>query len=280
MANVEVTEREGLKLGLVRLDTGRGFITGMASVVEELLTLLAIDMVLLGVVHQNAKGQSFLSLIGRCSTRARGIDLNAVLGRWHGGGHPAAAAASLKLCTADSGAGMGAEGEEEEECPSPMEETRAVMEEALRMIVEQVPPEVRAAELMTKTVTTIRPSDTMEHALALMNRMQHKAMPVMEEEEEGEGVLTRQLLGMLKYRDVVKAAQASKGQQQVKAWMRRDPVTVFEDTPFTELEEVLMDKQAGRLHVVDREGRLLGLVTRTDILRQHKLYSQTERRVS
>ena len=65
MSAVELCEREGLRIGVVPLDTGRGFITGMSSVAEELLQLLACDVVLLGVVHQNAKDQSFLSLIGR-----------------------------------------------------------------------------------------------------------------------------------------------------------------------------------------------------------------------
>ena len=37
--------------------------------------------------------------------------------------------------------------------------------------------------------------------------------------------------------------------------------------------------EGGRLPVVDEEGKLLGLVTRTDVLRQHKLYDGLNRRV-
>ena len=45
------------------------------------------------------QAQPFLSLIGRGSARAErsAVDLNKVLARWQGGGHPAAAAASIKL---------------------------------------------------------------------------------------------------------------------------------------------------------------------------------------
>ena len=100
-----------------------------------------------------------------------------------------------------------------------------------------------------------------------------QATPVV----DGEG----RLMGMLKYRDVVKAAQAGKGSQQVKAWMRRDVVTLPETMPLSEVEAVLIAKQAGRLPVVDRAGVLRGLVTRTDVLRQHKLYGeQLTRRVA
>eukprot|EP00966_Prymnesium_polylepis_P060174 1396035-Prymnesium_polylepis.1 len=64
MSNMRLRQHEGLKLGSVVLDTGRGFVTGMASVCEELQQLLGCDIVMLGVVHANAKGQTFLSLIG------------------------------------------------------------------------------------------------------------------------------------------------------------------------------------------------------------------------
>ena len=41
----------------VQLYTGRGFVTGMAAVAEELIALMSLDVILLCVVHQNAKGQ-------------------------------------------------------------------------------------------------------------------------------------------------------------------------------------------------------------------------------
>jgi len=97
MRDVESVEAEGIAIGAVVLDTGRGFVTGMSAVAEELVQLLSFDVLLLGITHRNAKEQSFLSLIGRCSARAYAVDLNAVMGRYNGGGHPAAAAASLRL---------------------------------------------------------------------------------------------------------------------------------------------------------------------------------------
>ena len=100
-----------------------------------------------------------------------------------------------------------------------------------------------------------------------------QAMPVV----DSLGVL----LGMVKFRDVVKAAQAGKGEQAVKAWMRRDVVTMQADTPFDQLESALVAPSApGRLPVVDAQGTLLGLVTRTDVLRQHQYYGGMSRRVA
>ena len=56
--------------------------------------------------------------------------------------------------------------------------------------------------------------------------------------------------------------------------MRREVTTVHRDTPLAEIEAALIDGQTGRLPVVDHDGVLLGLVTRTDVLRQHKLYGE------
>eukprot|EP00966_Prymnesium_polylepis_P116572 2694141-Prymnesium_polylepis.1 len=66
---------------------------------------------------------------------------------------------------------------------------------------------------MSKSVASVQPEDTMEHAYNLMQRIQRKGVPVT----DADGAL----MGTLKFRDVVKAAQTGKAQQLVKAWMRR-----------------------------------------------------------
>ena len=288
MDEMRLAQHEGLKLGWVALDTGRGFVTGMASVAEELLQLLACDVVFIGVIHTNAKKQPFLSLIGRCSARAEGrkIDLNEILQNWKGGGHPAAAAASIKLRTGEvvprddatkqppssGGEAVAVVEAEDEEAVREREEEEAreeaywVMQQAVAMLVKQVPEQVRASDLMTKSIIACKPTDSMDDTLALMNKMRKRAVPVCSDDGE------MKLLGFIKYRDPIKAAQSGKGHQNVKAWMRKEYMTVEPDTPFTEMEELLLEGSTGRLHVVDDDGRLIGLVSRTDVLRHYDHY--------
>ena len=284
MRSIEIRRHEGLKLGWVVLDTGRGFVTGMASVCEELLQLLAVDVSLVGVVHCNAKAQPFLSLIGRASARAErnAIDLSAVLGKWQGGGHPAAAAASIKLQgpEPDPAAEVGAQLDEQAEAEAraaalshgALAQARAIAEEAVEAVVGQVPQQARATELMTKTIHGCAANVTMDDALELMNRLRRRAIPVLGDDGK--------LLGYLKYRDPIRAAQAGKGQQQVKAWMRRELITIGPDATFAEMEQELLEGDTGRLHVVDDGGRLLGLVSRTDMLRHYQYYKGMNRRVA
>jgi len=301
MHDIQHVDHEGLKIGIVSLDTGRGFVTGMSAVAEELLQLMSFDVILLGITHENAKRQMFLSLIGRCSPRAGAVDLNVVMGTFSGGGHPAAAAASMRLGLLEPSAEVqptakaevtavaaGVKGKHpvpaNAPAPAPppaleakadtralQDEAHAALQEALEIVLSQVPTQVTAGELMTKTVFTCSTEDTMEEAMGLMNRMGKKAMPVTDAESK--------LCGMLKFRDVVKAAQTGKGGQQVKAWARRDVVTIPVEAPLRVIEEVLIETGTGRLLVTDEESNLLGLVTRTDVLRQHRMYGHLNKRV-
>ena len=129
-----VTEHHGLKVSVVTVDTGRGFITGMARVAEELMELGSSDVVLLGVVHFNAKGHAFLNLIGRCGSRAVTVDLNTLMSSFGGGGHPAAAAASVRL-TVEGEHFPGWKGEGEEH-----ELSEEALRAAARLEAEVTPP--------------------------------------------------------------------------------------------------------------------------------------------
>ncbi|KOO22745.1 polya polymerase [Chrysochromulina tobinii] len=253
MRDVQSCEHEGLKVGTVCLDTGRGFVTGMSAVCEELLQLLSFDALLLGITHRNAKQQSFLSLIGRCSPRASAVDLNDVMGQ------PAVAVEEVdELPRALPNAP-----------PSVVAEARSLLNRALEHVISQVPEQPTAEDLMTKTVFSCSPGDTMEEAMKMMNRIAKKAVPVIDDE--------RKLMGMLKFSDVVKAEQAGKGQQLVKVWMRRDVVTIAPEAKFDKVEQLIIDTGSGRLPVTDENGVLLGLVTRTDVLRQHRMYGRLGR---
>lgn len=153
--------------------------------------------------------------------------------------------------------------------------------------------QVCAADVMSKGIATVGPEDTMHHAFNMMKRIQRKGIPVVDTDGS--------LMGMLKFRDVAKAGKTGKSQQLVKAWMRRQVghsflilrgpralsrclllqvPTVSPGMPFNELEEFLIERSIGRVPVVDEQGRMLGLITRTDVLRQHNLYNEINRRVN
>ena len=265
-----VTEHHGLKVSVVTVDTGRGFITGMARVAEELMELGSSDVVLLGVVHFNAKGHAFLNLIGRCGSRAVTVDLNTLMSSFGGGGHPAAAAASVRLTVeGEHFPGWKGEGEEHElseealraaarleaevttapprppgrppthhpthlsrlshrppprlltariSPPASSYDSQVRLREATDAVLAQIPEQVTAEDVMTTTVSTVELDDTMEDALALMERIKKKGLPVVDADGNFKGAI--------KYKDAVKAVQQGKESQRVKAWARREALTV------------------------------------------------------
>jgi len=79
------------------------------------------------------------------------------------------------------------------------------------------------------------------------------------------------LRGVLKMSDVSKAEKKGQHTTKVKGVMRTQVTTVSRDTPLARLEEILVTT-VGRVPVVEDDGRLLGIVTRTDLLRLRNYY--------
>ncbi|MBW1801868.1 MAG: CBS domain-containing protein, partial [Deltaproteobacteria bacterium] len=52
--------------------------------------------------------------------------------------------------------------------------------------------------------------------------------------------------------------------------MTKDPVTVSPDTEITHAAKLLLDKGVNGLPVVDREGKLVGIICQSDLIAQQK----------
>lgn len=79
----------------------------------------------------------------------------------------------------------------------------------------------------------------------------------------------RRLLGILTERDIVKHLASHNGfPQDIKVGdvMTRAITTIKDDRPIQEAIAILKQRRFRRLPIVDRKGRLLGIVTRTDIV--------------
>lgn len=116
---------------------------------------------------------------------------------------------------------------------------------------------------MTHAVVALSDGATVDDARALLNANGLKSAPVVDDQNR--------LKGSLKVSDVVKAERAGNGRATVRGIMRTQVVSVGPDTPVGELEDILVTT-VGRVPVIDDAGTLLGIVTRTDILRLRNYY--------
>lgn len=234
----------GIEIATVAVVTDR-YVSGLGLIAEELLALTAADVLLLAAQVADEGKRSWIDVIGRARPSAVGVDLREVVAPLGGGGHARAAAASLSLRTDDSTA------------------AETVLREARARVEAQIPVELRAARFMTTDVVAVPADATIANARCCLVDNDLKSVPIVDPD-------TRRLRGLLKLSDVVKAEKQRKDSDPVTGWMRTQVKVVSPRATLAQIEVLL--QTTGRLPVCDDDKVLLGIVTRTDVLRIKNYY--------
>jgi acetoin utilization protein AcuB len=121
---------------------------------------------------------------------------------------------------------------------------------------------------MTKDVVTVCAHDTMQQAIDLMQDYDIRMLPVMDG-----GIL----VGIVTDRDIKRASPSDTAmldsrqikyhlaRVQIGAIMSRNPVAVPDDYTIEETAEVLLNNKFSGCPVVDREGKIVGIVSKDDL---------------
>jgi CBS domain-containing protein len=112
-----------------------------------------------------------------------------------------------------------------------------------------------ARDIMTESVVAATPSMTVTEVVELLSEHRISGLPVI-----GDG---RRVVGMITEADVLRR---KRGQDTVRALMTTDVVAVSEHEPVRELAFLLSAKRINRVPVL-REGKLVGIVSRADVVR-------------
>jgi CBS domain-containing protein len=118
---------------------------------------------------------------------------------------------------------------------------------------------MQIAEIMTRDVQLASPQQTLQEAARLMAELDVGVIPVADKDH---------LVGMLTDRDIcVRAVAAGKNPKQCKVGevMSADVKYVFEDETTEDLARNMSTLQVRRLPVLDREKRLVGIVSLGDL---------------
>jgi CBS domain-containing membrane protein len=116
--------------------------------------------------------------------------------------------------------------------------------------------QLRVGTVMARDVQTVRANDTLYRARMVINNFQVKAVPVVDDDRHVVGIVT---VFDLFNRDVVEL-------DPVSTVMTSPVTTVGVDTPVARLVSLMTDRGLRNLPVVDGEERLVGLVTRTELI--------------
>lgn len=115
-------------------------------------------------------------------------------------------------------------------------------------------------DVMTSDVEVIRPDATLVEAAQKMRELNVGPLPVCDDSH---------LVGMLTDRDITVraiAAGQNPSQSHVRDAMTRDVVYGFEDQDVEDAARLMEEKQIRRLVVVDRDQKLVGIVSLADLV--------------
>lgn len=227
MANAEERWINGNQVLVSWGQTDR-YVGGAALIARKLGEVYGADAVIIAVASPKQ-----VDLIAR--SKVDWIRVDQLMREFGGGGHAKAGSAKVKS---------------------------AKLEQALRKLNSLLPTYISAPltakDLMSSPVKSIKPKQTISEAAKLLLRYGHSGMPVVDEDGK--------LVGIISRRDVDKAVHHNLGHAPVKAYMSRHVKTVTPDTPVTQIEEMMISNDIGRLPVCDA-GIIVGIVSRTDLLR-------------
>jgi CBS domain-containing protein len=141
---------------------------------------------------------------------------------------------------------------------------------------------MKARDVMTKQVYTVRPSDSAKKAADLICRHQIAGLPVIDENNKVVGVVSekdilkkiypsydefhRDPIGSMNFEEMEKNFQDVNG-LKVKDIMATPPITAPPDMPILKIGSMMILKRIRRVPIVDGQGKLLGIVSQGDIHR-------------
>lgn len=176
--------------------------------------------------------QGKIVMVGR--SRVPELDVAEVMKGFGGGGHPGAASAIVK------------------EVPLEVAE-----DEVKRLLMSSIKHGKTARDVMTTPVITISWNDTVKNAESMMTRYGVNVLPVVKDRKY-KGIISREV--------VEKAIFHGFGKSTIGDFTTTDAHTVSHDTKVRDIER-LMIEQNQRFAPVLEDDRIIGAITRTDILR-------------
>lgn len=134
--------------------------------------------------------------------------------------------------------------------------------------VQALPDRVVAGHIMTAQVTTLSPDIKLSQAWHYFCKLRYRHIPVVNKEGVITGILSdrsvmKQALLYLK----AKCARRMHRQPLVGQIMETGVVTATISTPVSYIASVFITKRIGSMPVCDAQGKVLGIITRSDLLR-------------
>jgi nanoRNase/pAp phosphatase (c-di-AMP/oligoRNAs hydrolase)/CBS domain-containing protein len=228
LKKIERRKVNGYRIGIGKV-TIQGHVQNLAMVVHMFIDIANLDAAF-GLFGN--RDHSKCMVIGRSA--AETLDIGALMRSMGGGGHSAAGSAVLKGVNPD-----------------------AVEEMILSLIQGNQQTSVRVGDLMSFPVISTASGATMREAAQKLRDSGCTGLPVMDD---------GRLIGILSRRDFKRVRNERQLRSPVKAFMSTKVKTIgAEESPVT-AAQFMVKHDIGRLPVI-QDGRVIGIVTRSDAMR-------------
>lgn len=216
----------GIKV-IIATAESKEFVEGLSLLTHTLAEIERTDAVFCIVLMENR-----VTLVGRSNIPQ--VNIAEILSPFMGGGHPAAASATVKNGNVTK-----------------------LAESLKEIILAKVKPPLSVTNIMSCPVKTVFEHTLIEEVSNVMMRYGHSGLPVVE---------GTTLKGIISRRDVEKAIKHGLGHAPVKGFMTSKVISAKPEISVYEIRELMITNDIGRIPVV-KDGRLLGIVSRTDVLK-------------
>ncbi len=201
----------------------------LALVASQLLAIFACDVLIIAIqVHENVQ------MIGRASIDE--IDLGALMRDFGGNGHTRAAAALVRAAKLDD-----------------------VLSQVVARLPQVLHPAAQVGALMSRgVIQTVDAQTSVADAQAQMLESGHEGYPVLHDGE---------LVGLVTRRAIDRAMLHNMHKLSVAEVMDAEQHFVRPDHSIDELKDLMLATRWGQMPVIDDAGQLIGIVTRTDLIK-------------
>ena len=226
LENAKRTKIKGHTVSINKLKI-EGHVNNLALVVKMYTDILNVEAAF-GIFEKNGEGGCMI--IGRSKTQ--GLDIGEIMRGFGGGGHPGAGSAMLKSGDIDN-----------------------IEKRINDVILGNQKAGVQISDIMSFPVFTVQSDTTMQDVAMVLRDKGCTGFPVVEGDK---------LVGIISRRDFRKARKESQLKAPVKAFMSTNIQTITPGKSPVEAARTMVKHDIGRLPVVDNDGKMIGIVTRTD----------------
>ncbi len=129
---------------------------------------------------------------------------------------------------------------------------------------------VHASQIMTAPVVSLTPETSLADAWKLLCDRRFRHIPILSHEKK--------LIGIISDRDILREAagigktisppaREAQGQTTIQSLIKRRVLTASPDTEIREIARIMFEERIGSMPIVDEGVFLVGIITRSDILR-------------